>query len=435
MKAERILLGQEGRRKVLEGIEILANTIRHLYGTGQSHASLDGKSFVSKIELLNALQNVGSSLAKKAAEKTLACCGDGSLLTVLITESIIKNLLSQEDLLFSLSSLEKATCQFFTLLNEERLQTFRKEELLHIATSNAGGDFTVAKTTVEALLKVHPEGTLVVAPSREKKSVEVKEALCLDSSQLAFSSTSYLCSPAVLCSDKVVQSPLEILSFLPKSRKLLLIAENVTSDALASIQLNARQGLLDCMILTLPKDFPHRSELFHVLQKKTISEVIADKAKVTIVADPPLSVGPFTKKVAILPCSEENQSTYEKCVASCQEAVGEGVVAGVASALFHVSMRIDLLNSLDEERVGLEILKDAAEAPLKTLIQNAKLSYPQIAHEMQQERLGFHFETKKVTNLAKDGIIEPIKMIKTAFHNAIEVAKVVARCEVVLDMN
>lgn len=402
-RARRILVGREGQTKLLEGIEVLENTVQHLYG---SCSGREEESFLAKIDLLHPIQNMGCALVKKAMAKVTSQFHDGSFLTLFLTSHLARHLDCNK------IALEKAVAHLFSHISLIPLPT---------------------KTSFSEIFSKAPEEFAI------GKKNGVHHAICLDPSLLLFTSCSELSDLRVIVFDGVMEQQGELLALLEgKITPFLLIAEDVQKDALASLKLNAMQGLLSCMILKFPRELPHRNALISSLQagSKQINALF-QQGKLILESGsfiPPL---PYMKKVAFLTLSESEIPLFESEFTTWKNGAKSGLTISAPSALFHAAQKIDLSQEKEEETSPIALIKNLAMIPLMTLIENANLDFESITNEIKSkgEHFGFNFQTKQVTNLVKDGMIAPMELMITAFHQAIEAAALLRACEIVIDYN
>ena len=512
MAGKQILFEEKARRKLKNGIDKLANAVSITLGPKGSNVALDrgfgsplitndGVTIAKEIELEDKIENLGAEILKEAAEKTNDVAGDGTTTAVVLAASMItnglKNLAAGANPLALKRGIDLAAKTLVGELEKiaEKIAN-NPEKVAEVATISAA-DPEVGRLISQIIEKAGEEAVITVEESQTLGlSLEMVEGLEFDHgyiSQYMITNPekmeAQLEDPYILITDKKISAISEILPILEKiiatgKKELVIIADEVEGEALATLILNKIRGVLNVLAVKAPGFGDRRKEMLEDIAVltggKVISEelglklentgldnlgrahrVIANKDKTTIVggagekaniekrirqikAELEKTTSEFDKEklqerlakltggVAVIKVGaateveqKEKQHRVEDAVKATKAAIEEGIVPGGGVALIRCLEALDKLEISDpDEKTGVEIVKKAAEEPLKKIAENAGFDGGVILAEVKSKKGGYGFNalTGQFENLLESGIIDPKKVTRSALQNAASVA-------------
>ena len=519
--AKQLIFNEEARRKVLKGIEILANAVKVTLGPkgrnvviekkfGSPTITKDGVTVAKEVELEDPYENVGAQLVKEVAEKTSDVAGDGTTTATILAETIykegLKNVAAGANAMALKRGIDKAVEKVVEELKKLSKEVKDKKEISQVATIAANGDSFIGNLIADAMEKVGKDGVITVEEAKSMATtMEVVEGMQFDQGYLSpyFITDSekmecVLEDPYILIYEKKISALKDILPLLEKvaraGRPLLVIAEDVEGEALATLVINKLKGTLPCCAVKAPGYGDRRKAMLEDIAiltgGKAITEdlgiklenvdlddlgrakrVKVDKENTTIVegAGKPEAIkgrinqikkqieetdsdydreklqerlAKLSGGVAVINVGaatetemKEKKARVEDALHATRAAVEEGIVPGGGIALIRCLPALEKLQLSDpDEQTGVNIVKKALEAPIRQLITNAGLDPSVIVEKAKEEKtnVGFDVEKEKFTDMLEAGIIDPTKVTRTALQNAASIASLLVTTECVV---
>lgn len=517
--AKQIILGEEARRKILEGMSIMADTLRPTLGPKGRCAVLekkfgsptvinDGVSIAKEIELEDPMTNLGAQLLREVASKTNDVAGDGtttaSILALAIAKEGFKNVAAGANPVHLRRGIEKAVKTVVERLKGMSKTIKDKNEIQQVATIAAANDVEIGKIIAEAMDKVGKEGVITVEEAKGTETeLKVVEGMQFDRGYL---SPYFITDPErmecvlndayILIHDKKISAVKDILPLLEKvaqsGKPLLIIAEEVEGEALATLVVNKLRGTFSCCAVKAPGFGDRRKamlediailtggqaimeELGLKLENVDLSmlgkakRVIVDKENTTIVegagsaskiqgrinqikSEIEKTTSDYDREklqerlaklsggVAVINVGaptetdmKERKARVEDALSATRAAVEEGIVPGGGVALLRCQEEIDKLKISDpDEKTGAKIVKHALEVPIRQLAENSGFDGAVVAQkvkESEEDSFGFNAEKDEFEDLVKAGIVDPTKVVRTALENAASMASLLLTTE------
>ena len=519
--AKQITFNEEARQALKRGVDKLANTVKVTLGPRGSNVVLeksygtpiitnDGVTIAKEIELADRLENIGASLVREASTKTNDVAGDGTTTAALLAQAIIteglKNITSGTNPMVLKKGLEKGVAAVVAeLRNKISKPISKKEEIIQVATISAQ-DPEIGSLIGEIIDIVGKDGVITVEESQSFGiSKEIVEGLQFDRGYVspymvtnAERMESVYENARILITDQKLSSLQEILPLLEKvaqsgSKELVIIAEEVEGEALATLVVNKLRGTFHTLAIKAPGFGDRKKEILEdiaiitggtvvseergvKLDKAEISmlgsarKVISTKENTTIVGgkgkkadldkrvkqikaqmeqtdsefdreklqerSAKLSGGVAVVKVGAATEVEQKEKQYriEDAIAATKAAVEEGIVPGGGVALIRAIDALDKVKAEGEERIGVNILRRALEEPLRQIAQNAGIDGSVAASEVKKAKgaQGFNALTGVYEDMVKAGVIDPTKVVRSALQNAASVAAMFLTTEAVV---
>lgn len=519
--AKQILYSELARKKLKNGVDKLANAVKVTLGPKGRNAVLDkgygsptitndGVSIAKEIELEDKIENVGAEVIKEVASKTNDVAGDGTTTATLLCQVIVgeglKNVTAGANPLALRRGLEKGTKEVVGLLKQMSKQITTKEEMSQVATISAE-DPEIGNLIAEVMKEVGKDGVVTVEESQTFGiQKEIVKGLQFDRGYIS----PYMITDAermeavyedvpILVTDKKISALTEILPVLEKvaqtgKKELVIIAEDVEGDALATLVVNKLRGMFNSLAVKAPGFGDRRKEMLQdiavVTGAQVISEelglkleniefsmlgharrVVATKENTTIVEgkgkkeaidarikqikkEIEASTSEFDKEklqerlaklaggVAVIKVGAATeveqklrQHKTEDALSATRAAVEEGIVPGGGVALLRVSQKLAEIELEDpEEQVALRILKRALEEPIRQIAENSGKDGAVVAAEVlkREGSFGYNAATDTYEDLMKAGIVDPTKVVRCALENAVSAASTLLTTEVVV---
>jgi chaperonin GroEL len=519
--AKEIRYGIDARTALEAGVNKLANTVRVTLGPKGRNVVLDksygaplitndGVTIAKEIELEDAFENMGAQLVKEVATKTNDVAGDGTTTATVLAQAMInegmKNLAAGANPIILRKGMKKATQAAVDAIKEMASPVSGKEHIARVAAISAGDD-QVGGMVADAMEKVTADGVITIEESKSMKTeLEVVEGMQFDRGYIS----AYMCTnmekmvaeldnPFVLITDKKISNIQEILPLLEQivkcGRKLLIIAEDVEGEALATLVMNKlrgtftvvcvkapgygdrRKGMLeDIAILTngtvisaevglelkdATLDMLGTAKSIKVQKETTVivggagsKEAVESRLK-QIKAQHDASPSEYDREkmeermaklsggVAVIrvgaatePEMKEAKLRMEDALAATKAAVEEGIISGGGSAYIHASKKVaEAAAQLSgDEKTGAEIVLKALEAPLFHISANAGLEGAVIINKVRESDPGVGFDAlrNQYVNMVDAGILDPAKVTRSALQNATSVASTLLTTESVV---
>ena len=508
--AKQIKFDAEARQKILAGVEKLSTAVSSTLGPsgrnvildkkfGSPQITKDGVTVAKEIELPDPFENMGAQMVKEVASKTNDVAGDGTTTATLLAEAIyregLKNLTAGANGMALKRGIDKATAAVVEAIAKLSKKVKSADEIAQVATLSANGDAEIGKMISEAMDKVGKEGTITVEEAKTlDSSLDVVEGMQFDKGYLspyfvtdAESMECELENPFILLFEKKISSLQDLLPLLQtvakSGRPLMIIAEDVEGEALATLVVNRLRGtfqvcavkapgfgdrrkaiLEDIAILTggrlVSEDIGVKLENVGIEMLGRAKKVVVDKDNTTIVeglgksSDIKARVEQIKKQIedttadydreklqerlaklaggvalikvgaATEAAMKEKKDRVDDALHATRAAVEEGIVPGGGVAYLRAQKAIDALKLEGDEAVGASIIARAIEAPLRKLVDNAGLEAALVIANVKKAtgNNGYNVRTGEYVDLFKDGVVDPAKVTRSALQNAASIA-------------
>ena len=519
MAAKQLLFSEQARQAILEGVEILAKAVKVTLGPrgrnvvldkkwGSPTVTKDGVTVAKEIELDEPYHNMGAQMVREVASKTSDVAGDGTTTATVLAESIfregLKNVTAGTSPMYIKRGIDKAVITVTEELKKLSRTVKENKEIEQVATISANSDTVIGKIIAEAMDKVGKDGTITV---EEAKSVEttldVVEGMQFDKGYISpyfvtekENMEAVLEDAFILLYEKKLSSMKDLLPILEKiaqrGKPLLIVAEDVEGEALATLVVNKLRGTLsvcavkapgfgdrrkammeDIAVLTggkvITEDLGIKLENIKIEDLGRAKRLVVDKENTTIVegvgkkADIQGRIAQIKREiedttsdydreklqerlaklaggVAVINVGaatetemKEKKARVEDALHATRAAVEEGIVPGGGVAYIRCLAALDKLAAelVPDEKVGVMIIKRALEQPLRTLCENAGLEGSVIVEHVKKEKkfTGFNVDTEEYVDMFEAGIIDPTKVSRSALQNAASVASLLLTTE------
>jgi chaperonin GroEL len=518
MPAKDLIFDAEARRQLKSGIDALANAVKVTLGPrgrnvaidkkwGAPTVTHDGVTVAKEIELDNHFQNMGAQMLKQAATKTNDVAGDGTTTSTVIAQAIVteglRNLAAGANPMLMKRGIDAGTAAVVEQIKKASTELKGHDDIEHIATISAN-DPEVGHLLAEAMDKVGRDGVITVEEGKGLKlEVEYTEGMQFDRGYISayFITDSgrmeaALDEPYILITDKKISAITDIVPVLEKlvqtgRKELVIIAEDVDGEALATLVVNKLRGILNVLSVKAPGFGDRRKEMLRDIATLTggqvISEELGKKLDAATLADlgqarrvvstkddttvvegrgsqediqgrinqikvqieettsdydreklqerlAKLSGGVAVIKVGAATEVElkEKKARVEDALHATRAAVEEGVIPGGGVTLLRAAKAIDSLSLEGDQKVGAEILRRALEEPVRQLVRNAGLEGSVVVERLSREdrpNWGFDVMSEDYVDLLAKGIIDPAKVTRSALENAASVAGMILTTE------
>jgi chaperonin GroEL len=495
--AVKVTLGPKGRNVVLDK------------GFGSPTITNDGVTIAKEIELEDKIENLGAEIVKEVAEKTNDVAGDGTTTAVVLAQSIIseglKNVAAGANPLALRRGIEKGVEKIVAALKNLSKKIATKEEMAQVATISAE-DKEIGNLIAEVMHEVGKDGVITVEESKTFGiQKEIVKGLQFDRGYISpymITDTERMEAifeePYILVTDRKISSLQEILPVLEKvaqtgKKELVIIADEVEGDALATLVVNKLRGIFNALAVKAPGFGDRRKEMLQdiavVTGAEVISEelglklenielkqlgrarrVVATKENTTIVEgkgekekidarikqikkELTASESEFDKEklqerlaklvggVAVIKVGaateveqKAKQHKTEDALSATRAAVEEGIVPGGGVALLRALSALDELKLEGDELTGMNILRKALESPIRQIAQNAGIDGAVVSQKVKEgkEGFGFNAEIMEYQDLMQSGIVDPTKVVRSALENAASAASMFLTTEAVV---
>ncbi|MBE6447631.1 MAG: chaperonin GroEL [Alphaproteobacteria bacterium] len=519
MSAKEVKFSVEARNKMLQGVDTLASAVKVTLGPkgrnvviqrsfGGPKITKDGVSVAKEIELADKFENMGAQMVKEAASKANDLAGDGTTTATVLTQAIVKEALKVVASGINPIDLKKGIDSGVNAITEMLGTVAKKistnEEIAQIGTISANGDASVGEMLSKAFEKVGKEGVITVEEAKSLETeLEVVEGMQFDrgycSPYFVTNPEKMVCeldNPFILLHEKklsVLQPMLPILEKVAQSgRPLLIIAEDVEGEALATLVVNKLRGGLkvaavkapgfgdrrkammeDIAILTggqvISEDLGIKLDSVDMNMLGTAKRVFIDKDNTTIVdgagsaTDIEARCGQLKRQiqdttsdydreklqerlaklsggVAVIRVGgatelevKERKDRVEDAINATRAAVAEGIVPGGGIALLRATKVLaNLQSSSSDEKLGVDILKKAIQEPARQIVDNAGLDASLVVGKiLENDSFNFGYDARKgeYGDMLKSGIIDPVKVVRIALQSAASIASLMATTE------
>ncbi|HED5049642.1 TPA: chaperonin GroEL [Campylobacter jejuni] len=515
--AKEIIFSDEARNKLYEGVKKLNDAVKVTMGPrgrnvliqksfGAPSITKDGVSVAKEVELKDSLENMGASLVREVASKTADQAGDGTTTATVLAHAIFKeglrNITAGANPIEVKRGMDKACEAIVAELKKLSREVKDKKEIAQVATISANSDEKIGNLIADAMEKVGKDGVITVEEAKSiNDELNVVEGMQFDRGYLspyfitnAEKMTVELSSPYILLFDKKITNLKDLLPVLEQIQKtgkpLLIIAEDIEGEALATLVVNKLRGVLNISAVKAPGFGDRRKamlediailtggeviseELGRTLESATIqdlgqaSSVIIDKDNTTIVNGAgekanidarvnqikaqiaettsdydreklqerlaKLSGGVAVIKVGAATETEmkEKKDRVDDALSATKAAVEEGIVIGGGAALIKAKAKIKL-DLQGDEAIGAAIVERALRAPLRQIAENAGFDTGVVVNSVENakdENTGFDAAKGEYVNMLESGIIDPVKVERVALLNAVSVASMLLTTE------
>jgi len=518
--SKEILFDQDARAKILAGVDGLANAVRVTLGPkgrnviieksfGSPTVTKDGVTVAKEIEFEDRFENMGAQMVKEVASKTSDVAGDGTTTATVLAQAIFREGsklvvagINPMDLKRGIEAAVEAVSAELGVLSKP---TRSAEEIAQVGTISANSDPTIGGIIAEATDKVGKEGVITVEEGKSLKTeLDVVEGMQFDRGYLSpyfvtdpESMECVLEEPLILMNEKKISNMKDLLPVLEQvarqGRPLLIIAEDIEGEALATLVVNKIRGTINVAAVKAPGFGDRRKAMLQDMAILTGGQVIAEelglklenvtvkdlgKAKrVTIDKDDTIIIdGAGTKKeiegrvneirsqiesttsdydreklqerlaklvggVAVVKVGaatetemKEKKARVEDALHATRAAVEEGIVPGGGVALLRSRKVLESLSLPEEQQSGVNIIARAIEAPLRFIAENAGVEGSIVVDKVKSLKgaHGFNAASEEYEDLIKAGVIDPTKVVRTALQNAASVASLLLTTEAII---
>ena len=516
-----LIFSEDARTHILKGVNVLANAVKVTLGPkgrnvvidksfGSPLITKDGVTVAKEIELENKFENMGAQMVKEVASKTNDEAGDGTTTATVLAQAIYREgakLVSAGHNPMSIKrGIDKAVNVIIDELKNMAKPVKGSNEVAQVGAISANNDNEIGEMLANAMDKVGREGVITIEDSKTAKTeVTIVEGMQFDRGYLspyfvtnAEKMEAVLENAYILVYDKKISSMKDMIGVLEavakQGRPLLIIAEDVDGEALATLVVNKLRGTLhvcavkapgfgdrrksmleDIAILTgaqvISEDLGMKLEQADATHLGVAKRIVIDKDNTTVI-DGAGKKASITARVAQIKSQvEETTSDYDKeklkerlaklaggvavihvgggsevemkekkarvedALNATRAAVEEGIVAGGGTALLRASLKIDKTKFTEDEMFGAKIIKRACEEPVRQIAINAGLDGAIVVDRILQEKsanYGFNAYSDQYTDLLKDGVIDPVKVVRCALTNAASVASLMLTTETMI---
>ena len=518
--AKQTVTGENSRRAILRGVNILADAVKITLGPKGRNAVIekkfgapiitkDGVTVAKEIELQDPLENMGAQMVREVASRTSDVAGDGTTTATVLAQAIFREGVRTVAAGASPMALKRGIDKAVDVAVQE-IKRFSREVkgdmIAQVGTISANTDKQVGRIIAEAMKKVGKDGVITVEESKTMETtLEVVEGMQFDRGYL---SPYFVTDPErmecvledvrILIHEKKISSMKDLLTLLEQTAKLgkplLIIAEDIDGEALATLVVNKLRGTLQCAAVKAPGFGDRRKAMLEDIATLTGGKAITEELglklenvkieelgsakKVSIDKDNTTIVGGAAKAgeiegrikqlrvqveettsdydkeklqerlaklvggVAVIKVGaatetelKEKKARVEDAMHATRAAVEEGIVSGGGTALLRCVPALEKLKLHDDEAIGVNIVKRALEEPLRQIAENAGHEGALVigrVRESKDENFGFNAETGEFGDLVKAGVIDPAKVTRLALQNAASIVSLMLTTEVLI---
>ncbi len=518
--AKELLFDEEARKKILKGVEVLSKAVKVTLGPkgrnvviekkfGSPTITKDGVTVAKEVELEDAFENIGAQLVKEVADKTSDNAGDGTTTATVLTEIIfkegLKNVAAGANPMALKRGIDKAAEVVVGELRSISKLVKDKKEIAQVATVAANSDSNIGDLISDAMEKVGKDGVITVEEAKSTSTaLDVVEGMQFDQGYLSpyfVSDTDkmqcLLEDPYILIYEKKISNLKDMLSLLEKiarsGKPLLVIAEDVEGEALATLVVNKIRGTLSCCAVKAPGYGDRRKAMMEDIAiltgGKAVTEdlglklenigledlgrakrVRIDKENTTVIegsgktqdiearikqirrqiedSDSDYDKEKLQERLAKLAGGvavinvgaatetemKEKKARVEDALHATRAAVEEGIVPGGGVALLRAAPALEKIKLTGDEKIGAKIIQRAIEEPIRQLVENGGLEGSVIVEKIKNEKsnIGFDVAKNKITDMVEDGVMDPVKVTRTALENAASISSLLLTTECVI---
>jgi chaperonin GroEL len=521
MAAKELMFNTDARSKLKRGIDQLAEAVKVTLGPkgrnvvidkkfGSPTVTKDGVTVAKEVELSDPIENMGAQMVKEVATKTSDLAGDGTTTATVLAQAIfregLKNVTAGANPMELKRGIDKAVDAVVEELKKLSAPSAGKKEIAQVGTISANNDKEIGNLIAEAMEKVGKDGVITVEEAKGlETTLETVDGMQFDRGYL---SPYFVTDPEkmeavqedayLLIHDKKISAMKELLPILEKvaqsGRPLVIIAEDVDGEALATLVVNKLRGTLKVAAVKAPGFGDRRKEMLRdiavltggqviseevgfKLENATLNDlgrakrIVVDKDNTTIVDGKgkendiqgrineikaavekttsdydreklqerlaKLSGGVAVINVGAATETEmkEKKARVEDALHATRAAVEEGIVAGGGVALIRAQSALEKIRGTEDEKIGVEIVRRALEEPIRMIAQNAGAEGSIVVAKVKESKdknFGYNAQTDVYEDLVKAGVIDPTKVTRTALQNAASIAGLLLTTECVV---
>jgi chaperonin GroEL len=521
MGAKQLVFREEARKKILDGVEKLAHAVKVTLGPrgrnvvldkkwGSPTITKDGVTVAKEITLEEPYENMGAQMVKEVASKTSDVAGDGTTTATVLAEAIfregLRNVTAGANPMHLKRGVEKAVAAVVEELKRISRKVSDREQIAQVATISANGDESIGNIIADAMDKVGKDGTITVEEAKSMETtLEIVEGMQFDNGYLSpyfiTDKDSMQCNledAYILLHEKKISNIKDLLPVLERvnqaNRPLLIIAEDVEGEALATLVVNKLRGVIQACAVKAPGFGDRRKamlediavltggtviseELGRKLENVTLQDlgrakrVTVTKENTTIIEGAGKTSDIKARAEMIRRQIEETTSDYDReklqerlaklaggvavinvgaatetemkekkarvedALHATRAAVEEGIVPGGGVALLRCQAALDKVQAEGDEKIGVDIVRRALEEPLRTLANNAGLEGSVVVQEVRKQKkasMGYDVDKDRYVDMFEAGIIDPTKVTRTALQNAASIAGLLLTTEALI---
>ena len=519
--SKELRFAEDARAHILKGVNILANAVRVTLGPkgrnvvieksfGAPLITKDGVTVAKEIELENKFENMGAQMVKEVASKTNDEAGDGTTTATVLAQAIYREgakiVTAGHNPMAIKRGIDKAVATVVEELKNMAKPVKGSNEVAQVGTISANNDKEIGQMLADAMDKVGKEGVITIEESKTAKTeVTVVEGMQFDRGYL---SPYFVTNPErmeavlenayVLVYDKKISNMKDMLGVLEgvakQGRQMLIIAEDVDGEALATLVVNKLRGTLHIAAVKAPgfgdrrkamledvatltgatvisEDMGRKLEQATVADLGVAKRIVIDKDNTTIIDGAGKKADIQARVAQVKGQIDETTSDYDKeklkerlaklaggvavihvgapsevemkekkhrvedALNATRAAVEEGIVAGGGTALIRAAQKVDKSKYSEEEQWGAQIIKRACEEPIRQIAFNAGLDGAIVLDKVLQSKsvtFGYNAYSDEYTDLIKDGVMDPVKVVRCALQNAASVASLMLTTETMI---
>jgi len=521
MAAKKIAFGTEAREAILKGVQQLAGAVKITLGPcgrnvvleksfGSPTVTKDGVSVAKEIELEDAYENMGAQMVKEVASKTSSVAGDGTTTATIMAEAIftegLKNITAGANPMQVKRGIDKAVESIVTGLQNISTVVDSSKQIEQVATCSANQDSEIGKKLAEAMNKVGKDGVITVEEGQSlETTVELVEGMQFDKGYLSphfvnkpENMTVSLDKPYILIHEKKISSIKSLVPLLEKTAKqgrpLLIVAEDVEGEALATLVVNKLRGVLQVAAVKAPgfgdrrkamladmavltggepifEDLGINLENIELTQLGTAKQITIDKDSTTIIEGGGASEA-ITGRIEQIKIEIENSTSdydieklqerlaklaggvaqinvgaateaemkekkarVEDALHACRAAVEEGILPGGGVATLRCLKSLSKIKGTEDEKIGVAIVQRAITAPIKQIAKNAGLDGSIVAQKvLESDDINFGYDAlrKEYGDMVKAGVIVPTKVERAALQNGASIASLLLTTDAIV---
>ena len=520
MSGKRILFGTEAREKIRRGVDALADAVKVTLGPrgrnvaysksfGSPAITKDGVTVAREIDLVDKLENMGAQLVKEVASKTADVAGDGTTTATVLAQAIFregnKYVTAGANPMELKRGIERAVEVAVESIKKSAKKVSKKEEIQQVATISANSDTVIGEQIAQAMERVGRDGVITVEEAKGMENeLEVVDGMQFDRGYLSpYFVTSpekmdaELAGPVILIHEKKITSMKSLLPLLEQvaktGKQLLIIAEDIEGEALATLVVNKIRGTLNVVAVKAPGFGDRRKAMLEDIAILTGGKVVSDELGIklenmalsdlgsakkvivtkdhTTIIDGIGSADMIKGRVAQIRMQIENTSSdYDKeklqerlaklaggvavikvgaatetemkekkdriedALHATRAAVEEGIVAGGGLALLRAQAQVDKIVATGDEKLGVDIVRRALEEPIRIISQNAGFEGSVIVDKVRNSapEIGFDAKNGEFVDMVKAGIVDPAKVTRSALQNAASIAGLMITTETII---
>ena len=519
MPAKQLLFDEAARAKILRGVELLSRAVKVTLGPkgrnvvidkkfGSPTVTKDGVTVAKEVELPDPYENMGAQMVKEVASKTSDAAGDGTTTATVLAESIykegLKNVTAGSNPIFLKRGIDKAVEAAVEALRKQAKPVETKAAIAQVASISAHDD-AIGQLIADAMDKVGKDGVITVEESKGiETTVETVEGLNFDKGYISpymvtdpEKMEAVLEDPYILLTDKKISAVKDLLPVLERivqvNKPLVVIAEDVEGEALATLVVNKLRGTLQAVAVKAPAFGDRRKAILQDIAILTGGQVITEELglklenaelqqlgkarQVRVKKEETIIVGGAGKQseiqkriqelrkqidetesdydreklqerlgklvggvgvIKVGAASEtelkEKKHRFEDALSTARAAVEEGIVPGGGTALISCIAALDKVDAEGDEKIGVDLVRRALEEPLRQLARNAGAEGSIVVEKVKAQKPGWGYNvlTGEFVDMLKAGIVDPCKVTRSALQNAASVGSMVLTTEVLV---